>query len=408
MPLAEVPDAIKDLKAGQFIILVDDEQPVREGVLCIAAEKVTADTVNFMARHGRGLICIAMTGERLDQLRLPLMVSDAATGTGSGAGFTVSVEAKHGTTTGISAADRARTIQTLINPATRPDDLARPGHMFPIRTQTGGVLVRAGHPEAGVDLAKLAGLYPAAVICAIMSDDGSLAGLPELEEFARRHRLKIISIEQVIAYRRRTEKLVRRVTEAEARLPTKYGEFQAIAYRSDLDVAEHVALVKGDVSSADPVLACVHVQCLAGDVFGGVQCTCDEEIGPVLQRIEAAGRGVLLYLRRHEIDVEPGAHDATAARRLPGLTHVGGGTDHVGLDPKDYAVGAGILHDLGIAAIHLLTDNPRKADLLAAYGIQVVDVRPTVGRATPPESRASEEERERLADLLELDSLTGL
>ena len=408
MPVARVPEVLEDLRAGRFIIIVDDEKQVSQGILCVGADKVTPDTINFMARYGRGLICIAMTGERLDQLQLPLMVPDAAGASGSGSGFTVSVEAKHGTTTGISAADRARTVQALIDPATHPEDLARPGHMFPLRAQAGGVLVRPGQPEASVDLAKLAGLYPAAVICEIMSDDGSMARLPELEQFARQHNLKIVSVEQVIAYRRRTEKLVRRVIEAEARLPTKYGEFQAIAYRSDLDVAEHVALVKGDVSSPDPVLACVHVQCLAGDVFGGAQCTCDEEIGPVLQRIENAGRGVLLYLRRHEIGVDPNLLNAPAARHLPGLTHVGGAHDDARLDPKDYAVGAGILSDLGVMAVRLITDDPGKAALLAAHGIQILDVLPTGDRPALPEGGTSEEERERLADLLGLDRLTGL
>ena len=408
MPLARVPEVLEDLRAGRFIIIVDDEKQVSQGILCVGADKVTPDTINFMARYGRGLICIAMTGERLDQLQLPLMVPDAAGASGSGSGFTVSVEAKHGTTTGISAADRARTVQALIDPATHPEDLARPGHMFPLRAQAGGVLVRPGQPEASVDLAKLAGLYPAAVICEIMSDDGSMARLPELEQFARQHNLKIVSVEQVIAYRRRTEKLVRRVIEAEARLPTKYGEFQAIAYRSDLDVAEHVALVKGDVSSPDPVLACVHVQCLAGDVFGGAQCTCDEEIGPVLQRIENAGRGVLLYLRRHEIGVDPNLLNAPAARHLPGLTHVGGAHDDARLDPKDYAVGAGILSDLGVMAVRLITGDPGKAALLAAHGIQILDVLPTGDRPALPEGGTSEEERERLADLLGLDRLTGL
>ncbi|MBG7617057.1 MAG: 3,4-dihydroxy-2-butanone-4-phosphate synthase, partial [Chloroflexi bacterium] len=269
MPLYKIKEAIKDIKEGKFVIVVDDEDRENEGDLTIAAEKITPETVNFMAKHGRGLICVPLNGQRLDELQIPMMVADNTTRFGTA--FTISVEAKHKVSTGISAADRAATIKTLVDPLTKPQDLARPGHTFPLRAKDGGVLVRAGQTEAAVDLARLAGLYPAGVICEIMNEDGTMARLPQLEIMAKKFDIKIISVADLIAYRRRTEKLVRKVTEA--KMPTKYGEFKAIAYKSETDPDEHLALTMGDITDEDePVLVRVHSECLTGDVFGSMRC----------------------------------------------------------------------------------------------------------------------------------------
>jgi 3,4-dihydroxy 2-butanone 4-phosphate synthase/GTP cyclohydrolase II len=274
MTLATIQEAVEDIRAGKFLIIVDDEGRENEGDLAIAAEKVTPQAINFMARYGRGLICIAMTGERLDDLRIPMMVHDNTSKFASP--FTVSVEAKHDVTTGISARDRALTVKALIEPATKPDDISRPGHMFPLRARDGGVLVRAGHTEAVVDLVKIAGLYPSGVICEIMSEDGAMARLPELESIAASHDIKIISVAQIIAYRRLNEKLIRRV--AEASLPTRYGDFLAVAYKSAIDPDEHVALIRGELDGDRPVLVRVHSECLTGDVFHSLRCDCGEQI----------------------------------------------------------------------------------------------------------------------------------
>jgi 3,4-dihydroxy 2-butanone 4-phosphate synthase/GTP cyclohydrolase II len=273
MGLATIPEAIEDIKAGRFVVIIDDEARENEGDLAMAAEKVTPDAINFMAKHGRGLICVPVLGERLDELRIPMMVGENTSKHETA--FTVSIEAKHRVSTGISAHDRAATIKAVLDPATRPDDLARPGHTFPLRAREGGVLVRVGHTEAIVDLARLAGLYPAGVICEIMNEDGTMSRLPELEAFAAEHGLKLVSIADLIAYRRRHEKLVSRVTQAS--LPTRYGDFIAIAYRSTIDPDEHVALVKGDISGEEPVLVRVHSECLTGDVFGSLRCDCGGE-----------------------------------------------------------------------------------------------------------------------------------
>jgi len=274
MGLAKIAEAIEDINQGRLVIIVDDEDRENEGDLALAAEKVSTQAINFMAKHGRGLICLPVAGERLDELQLPLMVDENTCKFGTA--FTVSVDAKQGTTTGISAADRARTVKAVVDPTTRPEDLVRPGHIFPLRAREGGVLVRAGQTEAIVDLARLAGLYPAGVICEIMNEDGTMARLPELEIIADKFGIKIISVADLIAYRRRHEKLVHQV--AEAKLPTRYGEFTAIAYRSDTDADEHLALVMGDIDTDEPVMVRVHSECLTGDVFGSLRCDCGDQI----------------------------------------------------------------------------------------------------------------------------------
>ncbi|MEE8374633.1 MAG: 3,4-dihydroxy-2-butanone-4-phosphate synthase, partial [Dehalococcoidia bacterium] len=296
MTLAAIQDAIEDIRAGKFLIIVDDEGRENEGDLAIAADKVTPEAVNFMAKSGRGLICVAMTGQRLDELRIPMMVDGRDNTSKFGSPFTVSVEARHNVTTGISAQDRAVTIGALIDPASGPEDITRPGHTFPLRAREGGVLVRAGHTEAVVDLAKAAGLYPAGVICEIMSEDGTMARLPELEVLAAEHGIIIISVAQIIAHRRLNEKLVRKV--AEASLPTAYGDFRAVAYRSTMDADEHVALVKGDLDGDQPVLVRVHSECLTGDVFHSLRCDCGEQIDLAMEAIASEERGVFLYMRQ--------------------------------------------------------------------------------------------------------------
>jgi len=294
MALSKIAEAIEDIKAGRFVIIVDDEDRENEGDLALAAEKVTTAGVNFMAKHARGLICLPVTGERLDELGIPQMVGKNTSKFTTA--FSVSVDAKHGVSTGISAADRAQTIKVMIDPKTGPDDLARPGHIFPLRAREGGVLVRVGHTEAIVDLARLAGLYPAGVICEIMNEDGTMARMPQLEEFAKKFNLKIISVADLIAYRFRHERLVTRV--AEAKLPTQFGEFKVIAYKSSTDPAEHLALVMGDVATDEPILVRVHSQCLTGDVFHSLRCDCGEQIEISMKKIAEEGRGVVLYMRQ--------------------------------------------------------------------------------------------------------------
>ncbi len=297
MPFASIPDAIDDIRQGRMVVVVDDEDRENEGDLTIAAEKVTPEVINFMARYGRGLICLPMTGERLDELRIPLMVRDEQNDAKFGTAFCVPVEAKIGTTTGISAGDRARTVLTAIDPATRPGDLARPGHMFPLRAMDGGVLVRAGQTEAAVDLARLAGLYPAGVICEVMDEDGTMARGPRLEAFCRQHALKLVTIKDLIQYRMRNERLVRKIVETD--LPTGYGPFRIHAFESGIDGQHHVALVMGDLSAGDePALVRVHSQCLTGDIFASSRCDCGDQLHKALEMISQAGRGVLLYLRQ--------------------------------------------------------------------------------------------------------------
>jgi len=400
MTLASIPEAIEDLRQGKFIIIVDDENRENEGDLCIAAEKVTPEAINFMAKYARGLICLAIIGQRLDELRLPLMTHDNTSLHGTA--FAVSVDAKHGVTTGISAHDRAVTIRTILDPNTKPEDLAYPGHMFPLRARDGGVLVRAGHTEAAVDLCRLAGLYPAGVICEIMNEDGSMARMPELEEMASRFGLKIVSVADLIAYRRRHEKLVRKV--AEARLPTKYGEFTVMAYKSEIDPDEHLALVKGKINPEEPVLVRVHSQCTTGDVFGSLRCDCGQQIDLAMKAIEAEGRGVFLYMRQEGRGI--GLHNKVKAYALQdqGLDTVEA-NERLGFPPdlRDYGIGAQILADLGVRKMRLLTNNPRKVVGLAGYGLEIVETVPLVAPPNPENFHYLETKQKKLGHLLNLN-----
>jgi 3,4-dihydroxy 2-butanone 4-phosphate synthase/GTP cyclohydrolase II len=378
MAFATVPEAIEDIKAGKFIIIVDDENRENEGDLAIAAEMVTPEAINFMAKHARGLICLPIVGQRLDELNVPLMVQENTAKFSTA--FAVSIEAKHKTSSGISAYDRAATVKVVLDPNTKPEDLARPGHMFPIRAREGGVLVRAGHTEAIVDLAKFAELYPAGVVCEIMNEDGTMARLPQLEVIADKFGIKIVSIADLIAYRRRNEQLIERV--AEAKLPTRHGDFVVIAYKSKVDADEHVALVKGDISGDEPVLVRVHSECLTGDVFGSMRCDCGDQIALAMEKIAAEGRGVFLYMRQEGRGI--GFHNKLRAYALQdqGLdtveANIALGFD---ADLRDYGIGAQILADLGLHKIRLLTNNPRKVIGLESYGLQIVEI---VELRTPP------------------------
>ena len=398
--LASISEAIEDIRAGKFIIVVDDESRENEGDLAIAAEKVTPEAINFMAKHGRGLICLPITGQRLDELGIPMMVTNNTSRYSTA--FTVSIEAKDKVTTGISAFDRAQTIKTVLDPNTKPDDLAQPGHIFPIRAKEGGVLVRAGHTEAIVDLARLAGLYPAGVICEVMDEDGTMRRLPKLEAMASKFDLKIVAIVDLIAYRLRHEKLVQRV--AEAKLPTKYGEFTAIAYKSAVDTAEHIALVKGDISSDEPVLVRVHSECLTGDVFGSLRCDCGVQIEMALQSIAKEDRGVFLYMRQEGRGI--GFHNKLRAYALQdqGMDTVEANIA-LGFAPdlRDYGVGAQILADLSLHNIRLLTNNPKKVVGLESYGIKIVEIVPLIAPATPYNIHYLETKQRKLGHILNLE-----
>jgi 3,4-dihydroxy 2-butanone 4-phosphate synthase/GTP cyclohydrolase II len=401
MPFSTIEDAITAIDEGELVIVVDDANRENEGDLIIAAEKVTPEAMGFMVRHTSGVVCMPLEGERLDELQLPMMVADNTTAYRTA--FTVSVDAKRGTTTGISAADRATTVHTLIDRASTPDDLARPGHIFPLRYREGGVLKRAGHTEAAVDLARLADLYPAGVLAEIVNDDGTMARLPELERFAAEHDLRMISIADLIRYRRHREKLVRRISEA--RIPTKYGEFTAYVFESLLDGTEHMAFVRGEVTGQSDVLVRVHSECLTGDVFGSMRCDCGLQLDLALERVAAEDQGVVVYLRGHE------GRGIGLGHKLRAYTLQDQGRDTVQanvelgfpVDSREYGIGSQILVDLGITTMRVMTNNPAKYGGLEGYGLEIVERVPLRSHPTDENIAYLRAKQEKMGHLLEIE-----
>jgi 3,4-dihydroxy 2-butanone 4-phosphate synthase/GTP cyclohydrolase II len=396
-PFSTVEDALEDIRAGRMIVVCDDEDRENEGDLTMAAQFCTPEAINFMAKEGRGLICLALTPERCEELGLDLMA--AKNESPFETAFTVSVEARDGVTTGISAADRARTVQVAIDPKTAPRDLVQPGHIFPLKAKSGGVLERTGQTEAAVDLARLAGLNPSGVICEVMNDDGTMARVPDLECYCARHNLKMITVADLIAYRRRHDRLVERVVTT--RLPTAFGDFDVVGYRSLLDDKHHVAMVKGDVEGAPDVLVRVHSECLTGDVFHSLRCDCGEQLESALAMIEREGSGVLLYLAQEGRGI--GLLNKLKAYNLQdkGLDTVDANLE-LGLpvDLRDYGIGAQILADLGLSSIRILTNNPKKIRGLEGYGLSVTEQIPIVHAANPHNERYLQAKRDRLGHAL--------
>ena len=404
MSTISIEQALEDFAQGKIVIIVDDEDRENEGDMAMAAEKVTPEAINIMVTHARGLVCVPMMSDRLAQLRLPLMVSENTSRFTTA--FTISVDALDGTTTGISAQDRAATIRTLIDPEAKPDDLARPGHIFPLRYADGGVLVRAGQTEAVLDLARLAGLHPAGVLCEVMSEDGTMAQMPELESLAARLEMGIVTVADLIAYRRDNEGFVERV--AEARIPTEQGEFKAVSYRSKVDADEHVALVMGNIDRDEPTLVRVHSECLTGDIFGSQRCDCGEQRDLALRAIGREGKGVFLYMRQEGRGI--GIHNKLRAYDLQdnGLDTVEA-NEHLGFaaDLRHYGVGAQILADLGVGKMRFLTNNPKKIVGLHSFGLDLVEQVPLVASPNKENSRYLETKRTRMGHMIDVASPSG-
>ena len=397
VPFHDIPAILGDIRRGRMVVVVDDEDRENEGDLVMAAEKVTPDSINFMAKHGRGLICVPTGAERLKQLGIEQMV--ARNRDAYKTDFQVSVDAARGVTTGISAADRARTIQVMVDPTATPADLVQPGHVFPLRAKAGGVLRRAGHTEAAVDLATLAGLKPAGVICEIMNDDGSMARLPHLVRFARRHRLKICSIASLIEFRRTSERLVERVESI--RMPTDYGEFMLHLYASKVDGTEHLALVKGEVAGRKGVMVRVHSECLTGDVFGSRRCDCGPQLHAAMERIQREGRGVILYMRQEGRGIGLGAKIRAYKLQEQGLDTVDANLQlGFPMDLRDYGFGAQMLSDLGVKRIRLLTNNPKKVVGLQGHGLEIIEQLPIRVPPNPENEGYLKTKRERMGHLL--------
>lgn len=396
---ATIPDAVAAIARGEIVVVVDDEDRENEGDLIMAAESATPEKIAFFVRHTSGVICTPLTGERLDELEVPLMVRDNTEAQRTA--FTYSVDYRHDTSTGISAADRAATIQALINPATRPGDLARPGHIFPLRYAEGGVLKRAGHTEAAVDLARMAGMYPSGVLCEIVNDDGTMARVPDLVEFCKEHNLLLISIAELIRYRRQTEKLVKRVSEA--RIPTDWGDFTCYVYENVLDGQQHIAMVKGAVQGQDNVLVRVHSECLTGDVFGSLRCDCGIQLDKSMELIDDEGLGVVVYLRGHEgrgvgighkiraYSLQDEGHDTVEANVALGLP----------VDSREYGIGAQILVDLGITTMRTMTNNPSKYGGLEGFGLDIVERVPLETIPNPENIAYLRTKREKMGHFLE-------
>ena len=399
MPFDTVPEAIEAIRRGEIVIVADDEDRENEGDLVCAAERVTPEIINFMATHGRGLICLTLTPQRVEELRLQRMAGVATDSHEADFMTSIDAVAKFGVTTGISARDRATTIRVAIDPKAKPEDLRRPGHVFPLRAQPGGVLRRVGQTEASVDLARLAGLYPAGVICEILNPDGSMARRPQLEEFARRHGLKFITVAQLIAYRLQTERLVRRI--ADAKLPTAFGEFRVVAYENDVDDREHIALVKGDLGDGEAVLVRVHSECVTGDVFHSQRCDCGEQLEAALRRIHEEGRGVLVYLQQEGRGI--GLVNKIRAYELQdkGLDTVEANL-RLGFQPdlRDYGIGVQILLDLGVRSMRILTNNPKKIVGLQGFGLRVVEQLPLTVPPNPYNRDYLAAKRDKLGHLI--------